>query len=105
MDRFNYVNDSLGYFVGDRLLEAVAARLRDCLRESDSVARGGGDEFVIVVPGVSEREEIDLVARKVLGVIAEPFQVEVSRSTNHGQHGYLPVSEGWRDPGEAFAGS
>jgi diguanylate cyclase (GGDEF)-like protein len=76
MDRFNYVNDSLGYFVGDRLLEAVAVRLKDCLRESDSVARGGGDEFVIVVPGVSEREEIDLVAKKVLGVIAEPFQVE-----------------------------
>ena len=76
MDRFNYVNDSLGYFVGDRLLEAVGVRLKDCMRESDTVARGGGDEFVIVVPGISEREEIDLVAKKVLGVIAEPFQVE-----------------------------
>jgi len=65
-----------GYYVGDRLLEAVSARLKGVVRESDTVARPGGDEFAIALPGISERGEVDLVARKILRAIAEPFQVE-----------------------------
>ena len=76
LDRFNYVNDLRGYYVGDRLLEAVSERLKGVLRESDTIGRPGGDEFILVLPEVSGMDEADLVARKALGAVAEPFQIE-----------------------------
>jgi len=76
LNQFSCVNNMRGYYVGDRLLEAVSARLKGVVRESDTVARPGGDEFAIALPGISERGEVDLVARKILRAIAEPFQVE-----------------------------
>lgn len=76
LNQFSCVNNLRGYDVGDRLLEAVSARLKGLLRESDTVSRPGGDEFAIALPGISEREEVDVVARKILRGIAEPFQVE-----------------------------
>lgn len=76
LDRFKSVNDSFGHQVGDRLLEAVSARLRSSLRESDTVARLGGDEFVIALPMVEQHQDIELVAKKVLGTLGTPFQIE-----------------------------
>ena len=76
LDRFKNVNDSLGHYVGDRLLEAVSMRLKASLRESDIVARLGGDEFVIGLPEVADNQGIECVARKVLTALAEPFQIE-----------------------------
>jgi diguanylate cyclase (GGDEF)-like protein len=66
LDRFKFINDSLGHAAGDALLVEVARRLRRCVRESDVVARLGGDEFVIVLNDVSDREQISTVARKIL---------------------------------------
>jgi diguanylate cyclase (GGDEF)-like protein/PAS domain S-box-containing protein len=76
LDRFKTVNDSFGHHVGDRLLEIVAKRLKLCLRESDIVARWGGDEFVIVLPEVDGDEGIRQVAQKALSELAEPFLID-----------------------------
>ncbi len=76
LDRFKSVNDSFGHHIGDRLLEAVAVRLRNCLRESDIVARLGGDEFVIGLPLVENDQDIERVASKVLSALTESFEIE-----------------------------
>ena len=76
LDRFRTVNDSFGHYIGDRLLESVAARLKGCLRESDTIARLGGDEFVVALPGVADSNDIASVAQKLQAGLAAPFQVD-----------------------------
>lgn len=76
LDRFKNINDSLGHYAGDRLLEAVAVRLQACLRESDVVGRPGGDEFVIGVSMLSASRDVETVAQKILVAMAEPFEIE-----------------------------
>ncbi len=75
LDNFKTVNDSLGHAWGDRVLIEVAQRLQNCVRKSDSVARLGGDEFTIILEGVANRENCELVANKVLHVISQPFEL------------------------------
>jgi diguanylate cyclase (GGDEF)-like protein/PAS domain S-box-containing protein len=76
LDHFKHINDSLGHHVGDQLLEAVAMRLRSCLRENDTAARLGGDEFVIGLPDIADGEDAAIVARKILDVLTAPFPIE-----------------------------
>ncbi|MBI3357207.1 MAG: GGDEF domain-containing response regulator [Nitrospirae bacterium] len=75
LDRFKPVNDTMGHDVGDQLLKAVADRLQQCVREVDTVARMGGDEFTIILEGLSCEEDITLVARRITKSLAEPFQL------------------------------
>ncbi|MEO1767489.1 diguanylate cyclase domain-containing protein [Thiobacter aerophilum] len=74
LDRFKPVNDRYGHAVGDALLAAVAERLTRCVRESDTVARIAGDEFTVLLPGITGREDAARVAAKILKAIGEPFQ-------------------------------
>jgi diguanylate cyclase (GGDEF)-like protein len=75
LDGFKPVNDTLGHPVGDALLRQVAERLRGCVRDQDTVARLGGDEFVIILAELTEAQDGGVVARKISGVVAEPFDV------------------------------
>ncbi|HKR63917.1 MAG TPA: EAL domain-containing protein [Thermoanaerobaculia bacterium] len=79
LDHFKVVNDSLGHSVGDELLREAARRLKECVREGDTVARVGGDEFTIVIQELSTRAEAAVVASKVLRAVAEPMDVSGHR--------------------------
>jgi predicted signal transduction protein with EAL and GGDEF domain len=81
------VNESLGHLAGDQLLRTVAERLRVCVRESDTLARVGGDEFVFVLNLVAAENGISAAASKILALVSEPFVIE-------GQELYLTASIG-----------
>ena len=76
MDRFKVVNDTLGHEAGDRLLQAMAARLHACVREGDTVARFGGDEFAGFLSDVASPEDVAIVVTKFLDALAPPFTID-----------------------------
>jgi diguanylate cyclase (GGDEF)-like protein/PAS domain S-box-containing protein len=75
LDRFKVINDTLGHHVGDLLLIEVARRLRECVRESDIVARQGGDEFVVVINALDHMDRTTAVAGKILHALAQPYLI------------------------------
>jgi len=75
LDRFKVVNDSLGHAAGDALLAAMAERLLPCVRECDTLARVGGDEFALVATGLSHAEEAARLAGRLLGALEAPFEI------------------------------
>jgi len=76
LDRFKIINDTLGHAVGDILLQEVGKRLSSCVREVDTVARIGGDEFSIVLVNLNHTEDAEQIAGKILKVLAKPVQAE-----------------------------
>lgn len=79
LDRFKQVNDSMGHAQGDRLLQAVAARLQTCLRGRDVPGRFGGDEFVVLLPWIKGREGAAVVARKITRALEQPIELDGAR--------------------------
>lgn len=79
LDRFKPVNDTMGHDVGDQVLKAVAERLQACVREVDTVARMGGDEFTVILEGLTCEEDITLVAQRITTSLAEPFHIGEQR--------------------------
>jgi diguanylate cyclase (GGDEF)-like protein/PAS domain S-box-containing protein len=75
LDRFKVVNDTLGHEAGDQLLQVVARRLSACVREEDTVARMGGDEFVVIQKDVGQPEDAALLATRILATVATPFSL------------------------------
>ena len=75
LNKFKPVNDVLGHAAGDELLTAVATRIRREVRESDTVARVGGDEFTVILPDIATREDAEAVAGKIRAVLAAPFEL------------------------------
>jgi diguanylate cyclase (GGDEF)-like protein len=76
LDRFKYINDTLGHDFGDLVLIDVAARLKSCLRSEDTVARLGGDEFTIILPNINSEQDAARVAQKIIDMISKPFSVQ-----------------------------
>jgi len=87
LDRFKQVNDTLGHPAGDQVLKLASERLLKAVRESDTVARSGGDEFILLLPGIEERKEAGTVARKIIRALSRPFEIE-------GHHVFLGASIG-----------
>jgi diguanylate cyclase (GGDEF)-like protein/PAS domain S-box-containing protein len=79
LDRFKDVNDTLGHAAGDALIQEAAQRLDACIRDTDTLARIGGDEFVIVQTAVQEVGAVELLARRILDVLQQPFEVDGER--------------------------
>ncbi|PJF45734.1 MAG: hypothetical protein CUN48_17380, partial [Candidatus Thermofonsia Clade 3 bacterium] len=75
LDRFKSVNDTLGHLVGDELLQLVSQRLRHCLREGDTLARIGGDEFMLLLPHIRTRDNAANIAEKILAALKTPFRL------------------------------
>lgn len=76
LDRFKQINDSLGHHIGDVLLQSVSTRLRQALRDTDTVARHGGDEFIVLVPRLHQEEHAGQIAEKLLAVFRHPITAE-----------------------------
>lgn len=87
LDRFKNINDTLGHGFGDELLRAAAQRLSQCVRKSDTVARPGGDEFVVLLSNVAAKDAVALVAHKISETLSLPFPLE-------GQTVHVTVSAG-----------
>ncbi|MDP3585045.1 MAG: EAL domain-containing protein [Thiobacillus sp.] len=87
LDHFKVINDSLGHTIGDELLLAVGTRLRQCLREGDTLARLGGDEFAVLLPTLVSRSDVEHICRKVIQVLSKPVYVK-------GHEIYISVSIG-----------
>ncbi|OYZ99649.1 MAG: two-component system response regulator [Rhizobiales bacterium 17-65-6] len=87
LDHFKLINDSLGHTIGDEMLLAVGARLRQCLREGDTLARLGGDEFAVLLPTLASRSDVEHICRKIIQVLSKPVYIK-------GHEIYISVSIG-----------
>jgi diguanylate cyclase (GGDEF)-like protein len=76
LDQFKAVNDTFGHLAGDKLLKIVAGRLRGLVRESDTIARMGGDEFVIVQGPIRDPADATSLAQRIIALISEPYEID-----------------------------
>eukprot|EP01031_Cornospumella_fuschlensis_P033130 gene33130-40075_t len=98
LDRFKQVNDTLGHKVGDGLLQEVARRMRECVRETDTVARIGGDEFVVLLDNIRGDLDAQVVAARLLEVLAEPYQIGPHRVSSSASIGVVTTAHVAEDP-------
>lgn len=76
MDRFKVINDSLGHLIGDQLLQGVSETLQACIRDTDTLARVGGDEFNLLLPNINHPQDAEVIASKILSRLDQPMPVD-----------------------------
>lgn len=76
LDRFKTINDTLSHCIGDQLLQSVAQRLTQCLRETDTLARWGGDEFTLILPDIKDTKEVAQIQERILAAFKSVFDIE-----------------------------
>jgi len=81
LDKFKEINDTLGHDAGDQLLEQAASRMQECVRESDTVARIGGDEFIVLLRTVVDAQDAIMVAEKIRVALSQPFELMQQKFT------------------------
>lgn len=99
LDRFKVINDRLGHYAGDQVLVYVGNRIRACLRESDTLARMGGDEFAVLLSTVINLEGAVATAKKILRVLEEPLEIAGQKITAGASLGIVLFPEHGEDPG------
>jgi diguanylate cyclase (GGDEF)-like protein/PAS domain S-box-containing protein len=76
LDHFKHINDSLGHLIGDQILKEVARRIAPCIRDSDTVSRYGGDEFIVLLSEVNRAEDAELIAEKIRLAVMVPYTID-----------------------------
>ncbi len=102
LDHFKLVNDSLGHRAGDQLLIEASRRLIASVRETDTVARIGGDEFVAALSGITSRRDVRRVVKKILGSVAENYEIDGAKATISGSVGVAIYPEDSEDAETLF---
>lgn len=97
LDRFKGVNDTLGHETGDQLLVAVSNRLKNCLRNTDLIARQGGDEFTVLLPNLNSKTDAANVAGKIINALSEPFLINEQELAVSGSIGIAVFPEDGKD--------
>jgi diguanylate cyclase (GGDEF)-like protein len=100
LNRFKEINDTLGHHHGDLLLQQVAGRLTDSLRDTETIARFGGDEFAVLLPALPSAEEAEAVAQRLLDALAEPISVDTLTLRVEGSIGLACFPDHGRDVDE-----
>jgi diguanylate cyclase (GGDEF)-like protein/PAS domain S-box-containing protein len=98
LDNFKNINDTLGHDVGDELLRQVSRRLSECVRLEDTIARQGGDEFIVLIDSLEDGRGASVVAQKVLNTLRQPFMLGGGEQHVSGSVGIALFPEDGRDP-------
>jgi diguanylate cyclase (GGDEF)-like protein/PAS domain S-box-containing protein len=98
LDNFKNINDTLGHDVGDELLRQVSRRLTECVRLEDTIARQGGDEFIVLLDSLEDGRGGSIVAQKILNSLRQPFQLGAAEQHVSGSVGIALYPEDGRDP-------
>lgn len=102
LDRFKLVNDTLGHQAGDCLLKEVSSRLRECVRDHDTLARFGGDEFVILLENYRSADDIEIISQRILTSLNSPFVYEGKPMHSAASLGIAPLTTAYERADEVL---